>query len=97
MSTETLHQEIQVLKEMIENLSAQQKEYLNIKEAAKYLSVSESTLYKISSSRKIVFYKPNGKIILFKKTDLDLFIEQGRKKSYQELSDSVKSNSKFQY
>ena len=93
MSTKTLIEEIQELKEMIVNLASQQKEYLNIKEASNYLSISESTIYKLTSSKSIPYHQPNGKIILFKRQDLENYIEKGRKRTYDELCAEGKSMS----
>ena len=47
---------------------------IRIREAARYLGVSTSTLYKLTASRKIFFHKPGGKLIYFKKEDLDEYI-----------------------
>jgi excisionase family DNA binding protein len=50
--------------------------YLNIRDLAKYLCISVSSAQKISAARIIPCYKPTGKIILFKKADVDAYIEQ---------------------
>lgn len=43
-------------------------------EACKYMQISKSTLYKMTMNREIVFYKPTGGRIYFKKEDLDAFL-----------------------
>lgn len=87
MSTELLLlSEVNTLKLMLENLSIPQKEFLNVEEAANYLCISKSTLYKLTSSKKIVYYKPNNKISLFKIEDLKNFIEKGRVHTLEEYS-----------
>lgn len=52
------------------------KEFLTFKEALELLNVSKSTLYKLTSSKKISFYKPKGKIY-FKREQLVEYIEKG--------------------
>jgi len=52
------------------------KEILSLKEASSYLDVSESLLYKLTSNRKIKFYKPNRGRIYFKRVDLDHWMLQ---------------------
>lgn len=52
------------------------KEFLTFKEALELLNVSKSTLYKLTSSKKIPFYKPKGKIY-FKREQLVEYIEKG--------------------
>ena len=61
------------------------KEYYSVEEAAHYLGIAKSTLYKKTSLGNISFYKPNGKLITFKKDDLDKWIEQHRIPSNEEL------------
>ena len=91
MSTEALLiSELQTLKQMLENLSIQQKEYLNVEEAANYLGISKSTLYKLMSANKIVYYKPNNKISLFKVEDLRNYIEKGKINTTEDYSSIAK-------
>lgn len=62
-----------------------QKEYLNAKEAAVYLNISTNYLYKLTSYKKFPFYKPSGKLIYFKRRELDDWIFSGRIKSTTEI------------
>ena len=52
------------------------KEILSFREAIAYLDLSESFLYKLTSTRKIKFFKPNNGRIYFKKVDLDKWMLQ---------------------
>lgn len=58
------------LEEDVKNLGWLTKEVLNFKEALALLGVSSSMLYKLTHQRAISHYKPNGKLIYFKKADL---------------------------
>jgi excisionase family DNA binding protein len=58
---------------------------LTMKEASVYLGISISTLYKHTSAKNIAYFKPNGKLILFKKQDLDKWIEAKRIPSNREI------------
>ena len=62
--------------------------YLSLEDAAKYLCMSKSTLYKHTSEGEISFYKPNGKLILFSKNDLDNWINKNKVASNDELLNS---------
>lgn len=62
----------------LDNLFVQMKEYLSLKEAAEFLKISKSTLYKHTSAGEITFYRPNGKIIVFKKADLINWLERNK-------------------
>ena len=57
---------IGVLKNNIWNM----KELLTIKEASVYLGIAKSYLYKLTSAKKIPHYKPNGKLVYFKRKEL---------------------------
>lgn len=45
--------------------------YVNAKGAADFLGVSVNFLYKLTSSHRIPYYKPCGKRIFFRKSELD--------------------------
>jgi excisionase family DNA binding protein len=47
------------------------KKVLNLKEAARYLDLSESAVYRLTSERRINFFKPEGKKIFFRREDLE--------------------------
>lgn len=72
---------IKALEEKIDKLLLKQEEsedILSFGEACKYLCVSESTLYKLTSLRKIEYYKPNGKMNYFSKAQLNAYIKSRR-------------------
>lgn len=54
------------------------EEFLNSDQAASYLHIAKQTLYTLTSKRKISFYK-NGKKILFRQSDLDDWLNRGKK------------------
>jgi excisionase family DNA binding protein len=57
-------------------MTALNSDMLTFEEAAIYLKVSKSFLYKATSERTITFFKPSGKIIRFKRQDLDAWLIQ---------------------
>jgi excisionase family DNA binding protein len=80
---ETLNKEqlLELLKEvLIESIKLDypNKEILTFKEATAYLSLSKSTLYKMTSKREIPFYNPGGKVIYFKRSELDNWVFSGK-------------------
>ena len=70
------------------------KHFLSFKEALKYLNVSDSFLYKMTSARKITFFKPSGKLIYFKKEDLDKWLLQNKIKSVEETEQDLNNQLK---
>ena len=71
----------------LEELRTEQKEneLLNVEQAAEFLNVSKSTVYKLTSSRTIPHYKPEGKRIFFKRSELQEYATTGRVCSRDEL------------
>lgn len=59
--------------------------FMNAKETAKYLGVALSTLYKWTSKHSIPYYSPMGKKLLFKKSELDEWIEKTRVTTHEEV------------
>ena len=76
---------IQKLNANIEQLLQQEEKPLTLPAAAEYLGVSKSHLYKLTFSGKITFFKPAGKKIYFKKSDLNSYLFRNRKSSDFEL------------
>jgi len=51
-----------------------QKDILTFKEFIDYCGISKSLGYKLTSGKKIPFYKPNNGKIYFKKKDVDQYL-----------------------
>ncbi|KAB2922154.1 MAG: helix-turn-helix domain-containing protein [Bacteroidetes bacterium] len=58
-------------------------------EASKYLGIKKAHLYKLTYKNELRYYKPGGKIMFFKKADLDAWAFRGEVKSKRELRDAV--------
>lgn len=54
----------------IEHNLLENKSVFTIDDLARYLGVSKSFLYKKTASGQLPFYKPFGKIIIFKKSEI---------------------------
>ena len=65
------------------------KDVLTSDEAAVYLGVSKSFLYKLTSSKEIPHYKPNGKLCFFERRELNRWAEQGKCTTATELTDKA--------
>lgn len=68
--------------------------YMSLQEAASYMKLCKSTLYKKTSLREIPFYKPGGKLILFLKADLDIYMSTRRFDSKLEIETNFLTNLK---
>ncbi len=69
-----------------------QKTVLNFNEACKYLDVSPSHLYKLTSTRQVPHFCPQGKKLYFKRTELDDWLQRKRQPTAEELMNSSAEN-----
>lgn len=68
---------------------------MTLEETSEYLKVSKSYLYKLTSRKKIPFYKPAGKLIYFFKNEIDQWIKDGKIKTSTEVTEQLMSNLKL--
>jgi excisionase family DNA binding protein len=78
----------EIIQEQAANNSKPRIELLSLHEAARYLQLAPQTLYGFTSKRKIPFIK-KGKKLYFKETDLENWLETGRKKTTGEYEDKL--------
>ena len=62
-----------------------QKTVLNFNEACKYLDVSPSHLYKLTSTKHIPHFCPQGKKLYFKRKELDTWLQRNRQSAADEI------------
>lgn len=62
-----------------------QKTVLNFNEACKYLDVSPSHLYKLTSTKQIPHFCPQGKKLYFKREELDNWLQRNRQSASDEI------------
>lgn len=84
---ENLSQRVTVL----ENILCAGKEVLTLEEAAVYMGISRSTLYKMTHKNVLPFYRPNGKLIYFEKSELLEWMRKNRVLSNEEISENAHS------
>jgi excisionase family DNA binding protein len=82
---EQILKEVLELKKLISEQNMLRKEVLNFNEAAVYCEVSHSHLYKLTSQGVIPCYKPNGKKLYFRRTELDSWLLSNRQTTAEEL------------
>ncbi|MBP9098271.1 MAG: helix-turn-helix domain-containing protein [Ferruginibacter sp.] len=66
-----------------------QKTTLNFNEACKYLDVSPSHLYKLTSTKHIPHFCPQGKKLYFRREELDTWLQRNRQPTAQESEASA--------
>jgi len=89
ITNEALHHEIIDLKSILNKVFSATKETLDFNETVSYINTSKSYLYKLTSQGLIPHYKPNGKKIYFKRSELDAWVLKNKVFSADELAAQV--------
>ena len=79
--SEIILQKLELLIKLINSQSMLQKDVLTFKEACLYIEVSQSHMYKLTSSKSIPHFCPQGKRLYFKRTELDFWLLRNRAES----------------
>jgi hypothetical protein len=74
---------------MVDNTPPPPDPYFNLAQASRYLgNMAPSSLRQHTAARRIACYKP-GKNVLYRKSDLDAFVEPTRRKTIEELNQEL--------
>lgn len=65
------------------------KSVINFNDACKYLDASPSHLYKLTSTRQIPHFCPQGKKLYFKREELDTWLQRNRQSTNAEIAEQV--------
>ena len=68
-----------------DELKAAQKEFMTVSDVAEYLGIKPSYVYKMTHNREIPCYKPGGKMVYFKREDVDAWVLSNRVASADEI------------
>jgi excisionase family DNA binding protein len=95
--TELVNEAVQTALEQHQDASAtelvennQKAEVLSADQAADFLHIAKQTLYSMTSRRKIPFYK-NGKKILFRRGDLEEWLNSGKHEQISKIEKDARN------
>ncbi|MBX2935307.1 MAG: helix-turn-helix domain-containing protein [Ferruginibacter sp.] len=88
---EKVYLELQKISKLLETQNLLRKEVLSLAEASAYLGMAESYLYKLTSASSIPFYKPNGKMVYFRRTELEQYLLRNRSTTVDEIQSDANS------
>lgn len=74
-----------------QNSNNEQDKIFSVKEAAAFLNLATQTLYGFTSKREIPFIK-RGKKLYFRKSELESWLMEGKKRSKFQIEKSLKEN-----
>jgi len=66
-----------------------EKTFLTIDEASKYLGLAKQTIYGKVHTKTLKHYKPSGKTLYFKLSDLEAYIQAGEVKTQAEIENEA--------
>ncbi len=71
--------ELNKIAEMVlKKLDYLNKQYFTANEAANYLGLAIQTVYKLVSDKRIKARKPNGKVLIFDRSELDKYLNSNK-------------------
>ena len=86
---EFIQQQLKEITALLKKQNLLEKEFFTLEEAALYLGQSKSSIYKLTSKKEIPFYVPGGKMIYFRKPELDAWIIDSKVETVDELELSI--------
>jgi excisionase family DNA binding protein len=75
---EQIIQKLNSIETMLLEQTLLKKEVLNFSEACHYLAVSQSHLYKLTSSKQVPHFCPQGKKLYFNRQELDEWLQRNK-------------------
>ena len=75
--------------EVVESLLSDAKDVLTLEEAAVFMGMKKSTLYKLTHAQEIPYWKPNGKLVYFEKSELLHWIRQNKMIAKQQIKEEA--------
>ena len=98
--TDLIMQKLERIESLLEEQVLLKKEVLDFNDACQYLNLSSSHMYKLTSSQSIPHFRPNGKKLYFKRSELNDWLLRNRVDTTAEVEQQaadyiIRSNFKF--
>lgn len=72
-----------------QNNPKDEKDFISVREVSKILDISVSHIYFLTHSKQIPFYKPNGKRLYFKKSEIENWLNANKRLSSKEINEQA--------
>lgn len=79
------------IEKLLNHQSIYLKEILTAEEVAKYTNYKKSHVYKLTSGNKIPHYKPGGKKLYFRRSEIDEWLLKNKIQTEEELQEAARS------
>lgn len=92
-SMQSIEERLANIERKLDIQAQEAKNILTLEEVAEYTHFSKSYVYKLTSKGDIPYYKPNGKQLYFKRTEIDEWLLTNRNKTNQEIEREIATKS----
>ena len=92
-SMQSIEERLANIERKLDIQAQEAKKILTLEEVAEYTHLSKSYIYKLTSKGDIPYYKPNGKQLYFKRTEIDEWLLTNRNKTNQEIEREIATKS----
>ena len=92
-SMQSIEERLANIERKLDIKAQEAKNILTLEEVAEYTHLSKSYVYKLTSKGDIPYYKPNGKQLYFKRTEIDEWLLTNRNKTNQEIEREIATKS----
>ena len=92
-SMQSIEERLANIERKLDIQAQEAKNILTLEEVAEYTNLSKSYVYKLTSKGDIPYYKPNGKQLYFKRTEIDEWLLTNRNKTNQEIEREIATKS----
>ena len=92
-SMQSIEERLANIERKLDIQAQEAKNILTLEEVAEYTHLSKSYVYKLTSKGDIPYYKPNGKQLYFKRTEIDEWLLTNRNKTNQEIEREIATRS----
>jgi excisionase family DNA binding protein len=86
--------QLELIEQLFKKAQVQHKNILTLVEAAEFLGLSVSYMYKLTHWNKLPYYKPSGKLLYFKRQELEEWMLQNKSTTQAEIEILVKEELK---
>jgi hypothetical protein len=92
-SIQSIEERLANIERKLDIQAQEAKNILTLEEVAEYTHLSKSYVYKLTSKGDIPYYKPNGKQLYFKRTEIDEWLLTNRNRTNQEIEREIATKS----
>lgn len=80
---------LESIEKLLQHQNILSKDVLSTEEAAKYIGICKQSLYQLMSKKQVPYYKPQGKLAVFNRKELDQWMMRNKQQTISEIEADV--------